>query len=140
MRISSPFLSGLALVKYGESLVQADDAASQAASGIRTFKTAVSLFRNSADAQTFAELVVSRYKDAIPVLTIGFEALKHPAYFGQAITRKVGDRITLVATNNAGLGISADFFIEAIHRKLSHGIRSHEVTWDLSPASVTDPS
>ena len=51
----------------------------------------------------------------------------------QALTRDISDRITVTATNEAELGISADFFIESEKHKIDGN--SHQVTWALSPAT-----
>ena len=51
----------------------------------------------------------------------------------QVVGRTINDRITLVANNDAGLGINADFFIEAEKHTIRPG-GEHIVTWDLSPA------
>lgn len=101
---------------------------------IRTFSNDDSLFATDTDATTWANLVLTTYADDRPILTISFAATKSPAYRAQAYTRRVGDKITLVADNNAGLGISADFFIESIGHKFSRGMTSWIVEWELSPA------
>ena len=52
----------------------------------------------------------------------------------QVLNREISERITLVATGNAGLGISADFFIESMKHTIVPG--NHIVRWELSPASI----
>ena len=51
-----------------------------------------------------------------------------------AIDMDVSDRITLVATGNAELGVSGDFFIEEVNHSITDGGQSHKTTWKLSPA------
>jgi len=52
----------------------------------------------------------------------------------QAIARDISDRVTVVAQNNANLGINSEFFIENIFHKIEQGGTVHNVTWMLSPA------
>ncbi|GAA2209308.1 hypothetical protein GCM10009850_047660 [Nonomuraea monospora] len=126
---------GRPLVQGEPVLVQADDHDSQDDhNAIRTYTNPANLFRSIADAQAYVDLVLSKHADDRPILSLSFYATKSKAYRKQAYTRRVGDKITLTATNNAGMGISRDFFIESISHKFSHGNRLWEVTWELSPA------
>ncbi|GAA1749356.1 hypothetical protein [Nonomuraea bangladeshensis] len=128
-------VSGVPLVQGDQQLVQADDYASQDEhNAIRTYTNPANLFATAADAMAYAELVLATHADDRPILSMSFYASKSPAYRKQAYTRRVGDRITLVANHNTGFGISRDFFIESISHRWSHGTRLWETTWELSPA------
>ncbi|MET8987766.1 hypothetical protein ABZW49_20155 [Nonomuraea wenchangensis] len=128
-------VTGVPLVQGDQQLVQADDYASQDEhNAIRTYTNPANLFATAADAMAYAELVLATHADDRPILSMSFYASKSPAYRKQAYTRRVGDRITLVANHNTGFGISRDFFIESISHRWSHGTRLWETTWELSPA------
>ena len=53
----------------------------------------------------------------------------------EVCSREIGDRITVVADNDTGLGINEDFFIEAEKHHVDRN-RHHTVTWKLSPATA----
>ena len=74
------------------------------------------------------------YGSPVPILTMTI-ATSTDNNIGQVLTRDISDRITVVATGDAKLGISADFFIEAEKHKVSEGGMKHTTTWLLSPAS-----
>ncbi len=125
-------------VSNGVLTVEANDLDSQDDHNVvRTYTNASNLFATEADAETYAELVLSRYADDRPILRISFTATKSGAYRTQAVYRRVGDRITLDASNNAGLGIEGDFFIETISHQWSNGNTKWVTTWDLSPVPVS---
>ena len=128
-------VTGVPLVQGDQQLVQADDFTSQDEhNSIRTYTNPANLFANSTDANAYAELVLATHSDDRPIVSMSFYASKSPAYRKQAYTRRVGDRITLVADRNTGFGINGDFFIESISHRWSHGTRLWETTWELSPA------
>lgn len=115
--------------------VQRDDVTSQDDhNAIRTHRSASQLFASTSDATAYANLILDRYAADRPILAMSFFASKSPAYRQQALERRINDRITLVANNTSGLGISQDFFIEAITHRWSNGNTLWETTWQLSPA------
>lgn len=127
--------TGIPLTQGDQVTVQSDDYDSQDDhNAIRTYQNAANLFANPMEAQTYADLVLATYADDRPIISISFFANKSPKYRQQAYTRRVGDKITLEANNNAGLGISQDFFIESVSHRFSKGNTLWEVTWELSPA------
>ncbi|MFC5834664.1 carbohydrate binding domain-containing protein [Nonomuraea insulae] len=128
-------VTGIPLVRGDQRLVQADDFNSQDEhNAIRTYTNPANLFATATDALAYANLVLETHADDRPIFSLSFYATKSKAYRAQAYTRRVGDKVTLTATNNAGMGVSQDFFIESIAHKFSHGNRLWEVTWELSPA------
>lgn len=102
---------------------------------IRSHRNAANLFRNTADAALYGDLVLARYADDRPIFSIGFTATKSGAYRNQAKRRRINDRITLVADGNAGLGVSGDFFIESISHDFNTGTSIWQTRWELSPAT-----
>ena len=68
----------------------------------------------------------------IDILTMVFSA-KVSSNEVAALSLELSDRITIVATNQAGLGINADFFIESEKHNITPD--QHIVRWELSPAS-----
>ncbi len=114
--------------------VQLDDLDSQDDhNSIRTHTEPAELFADTIDATTYAQLVLDTYADDRPLFRISFSATKSGNYRYQAYKRRVGDRITLVAENNAGLGVSGDFYIESIGHRWSNGNTLWETIWELSP-------
>jgi hypothetical protein len=115
--------------------IQIDDTESQDDhNAIRTYTNDANLFASDVEAEAWADLIIATHADDRPIIRIAFYASKSLGYRMQAVRRRVGDKITLVATNNAGLGISQDFFIENIKHSWSNGNRLWETTWELSPA------
>lgn len=88
----------------------------------------------SADAEAFGDTILSTYSNDRPVFSITFTANKSGSYRAQAFRRRVGDKITLIANNNSGLGVSQDFFIESIGHRFTDGATHWKCTWQLSPA------
>jgi hypothetical protein len=85
------------------------------------------------EAFDWTQFNLSIYKDPIPRLKMMYHANRSEAMLDQMISREIGDRITVVALNDADLDINSDFFIESI----DHDIRSstdHRVTYLLSDA------
>ena len=54
---------------------------------------------------------------------------------GNALSRDLSDRITITATNDAKLGVNADFFIESEKHSVTAGGTNHVTSWELSPAT-----
>jgi hypothetical protein len=89
---------------------------------------------SSSEAQDWCDYQLSVYSSPIEVLSMTYIANISDAMLTEALSRDISDRVTIVATNDANLGINADFFIESeSHRVTADG--THTVTWALSPAS-----
>lgn len=115
--------------------VTVDDVAAQDEQRvIRSHVNASNLFANEADAEAYADTILATYSDDRPIVSMTFVANKTSAYRNQAIRRRVGDKIHLVAENDTVLGINADFFIESINHRITNGGKLWEITWELSPA------
>lgn len=128
-------VTGVPLVQGDQTFAQVDDYDSQDEhNAIRTYQNSANLFASNADAEEYAALVLAKYADDRPIVAMSFYASQSPAYRAQALRRRVGDRVGLVADNNTGFGITRDFFIESISHRWSHGTRLWETTWELSPA------
>lgn len=115
--------------------VSSEDSASQTAYGKRTYINPAEWLANTDEADSYTQFVLSIYKAPIPVLTLTYNANRDATHMTEALARDVSDRITIVATNDAGLGINQDFFVEAIR----HKVDAHKVHWveyDCSPASA----
>lgn len=126
---------GLPFTEESLQTFQFEDSDSQEDhNSIRTYKNAASLFANAQDAQDYADLVLGLYADDRPIVSISFYASKGTAYREQAYSRRIGDRITIEADNNAGMGIHQDFYIESINHRWSYGNTLWETTWACSPA------
>ena len=115
--------------------VSAEDSASQTAYGKRTYANPAKWMPNTGEADNYCQFVLSIYKSPIPVLTITYNANRDANHMAEALARDVSDRITIVATNTAGLGINQDFFVEAIRHKVD-AHKMHWVEYDCSPVSA----
>lgn len=92
------------------------------------------LFATETDAAVYADQVLDEFADDRPIITLSFWPSKNAPLRNQAVARRVGDKITVTASGNAGLGIDGDFFIESIGNAWSNGIKLWGTTWELSPA------
>ena len=101
---------------------------------IRSHVNPSNLFASEASADVYGSLVLLKYSDDRPIVSITFPAIKNGAYRNQAIRRRVGHKIHLIAENDTVMGISGDFFIESINHKLTNGGKVWETSWELSPA------
>lgn len=118
--------------------VVTEDAASQTLYGKRTYPLPGKFYPSTAQAKSFTEFAVSRYKNPLPVLRMKFLANSSDAHMLAALDLDVSDRVTVIANNmtlpGTQLGISRDFNIEAINFRVE---RPGNVTWvvyDLSDA------
>ncbi|MBO3751523.1 hypothetical protein J5X84_36085 [Streptosporangiaceae bacterium NEAU-GS5] len=128
-------VTGIPLVPGDTVSVQADDTTSQDRhKAIKTYRNPADLFASPTAALTYAQLVLDTHATDRPIMAMSFVANKTAAHRMQAVRRRIGDKIYLVADNNSGLGIDQEFFIESITHRFSAGARAWEVTWQLSPA------
>ena len=112
----------------------AEDTSSQTTHGQRTFSPREQFVPDTVEGQDWCEFNLSIYKDPIPIVQIVVEMNRDHSHLVKVLSRDVSDRITLVATGGAGLGINEDFFIESVSHVVDDA-RVHRVTWRLSPAS-----
>jgi hypothetical protein len=124
---------GTPVVKNDPMVLQVEDATSQTAYGKRVFRSAGKWFSTSAAAQTQIDTLLARYKDPRARLSLTIVGNRDDTHLNQVLDRTISDRITVVANNDAGLGINQDFFIEAERHRVNAHLR-HEVTWRLTPA------
>jgi hypothetical protein len=101
--------------------------------GIQDVETA-RLFADETDALAFGLLTVAQLADDRATLQVSYIATKSGNYRNLAIRLRVGDKVTLVAENNAGLGVNGDYFIENVSHRFSNGGTLWEVTYECSPA------
>jgi hypothetical protein len=112
----------------------ADDSASQTAYGIRTFPSIARFIPDTDEGQDWADFNLSIHKDPQPVLQIEIIAQVSSGNSVEVLERDISERVTIVATNAAGLGINQDFFIEKIrHIAVPGGLL--RAIFDLSPAT-----
>jgi hypothetical protein len=120
---------GEGLFVFDEDLTSQDDH-----NFIRTNDPIPSLLYRKADAADWCADLLTEFSDDRPIISLSYFASKSTALRTLARTLRLSDKITVTASGNAGLGISGDFFIEAIHHEWSHGTRLWKVTYELSPA------
>lgn len=121
--------------RQGLNYFTKDDTASQLDHGaVRVNRTIPELFNSEEDAEEYTDFVLARHSEDHLLLSMTFYPVIGQHYRQQAIKRRVNDKITVRAENNAGLGIDGDYFIESISHRWSNGIKLWETTWELSPA------
>jgi hypothetical protein len=121
---------------HGGQTIVSEDVASQTLHGglIRTHVNPARMFATVADAEAYNAAVLAQFANDRPLFRIEFPATKSRLYREQAYARRVGDRIRLVATDESGMGVDADFFVESIGHRIDQGGRRWNVSWELSPA------
>lgn len=115
--------------------VESVDTVSQNIYGDRSFTADTRFFPSSTNAQSWCTFQNQIFGTPINFLRLNFNANVSAANILQANERDISDRITVVANNNAPLGINEDFFIEEIRHTVSNGGTQHMVSWLLSPAT-----
>ena len=125
---------GTAVNTKNPCLVQAIDTASQAIYGERKYVAKTKFIPTTSEAQDWCDYQMAIYGSPIEILTMTISA-SSPSNIGQVMLRDLSDRITVTATNDAALGINADFFIESERHQVTNGGTDHVATWQLSPAS-----
>jgi len=121
---------------HGGQTITTDDFASQTNHGglIRTHTNPARMFATVADAEAYNAAVLAQFANDRPLFRVEFPATKSALYRREAYTRRVGDRIRLVATDESGMGVDADYFIESIGHRIDEGGKRWVVSWELSPA------
>jgi hypothetical protein len=125
---------GTAVSTKNPCLVQAIDTASQAIYGERKYVVKTKFIPTTSEAQDWCEYQMAVYGSPIEILSMTIASSKQDN-IGQVMMRDISERITVVATNDAALGINADFFIESERHNVTNGGTEHVTTWQLSPAS-----
>lgn len=121
----------------GGVVVTGNDADSQREhNAIRPAQQIPNLFNSTDDAEDYIDFVLARHADDRPIFALTFVPTAGNHYRAQALRRRVNDRITLVAENNSGMGVSGDFFIESIAHTWAQGTAWWETTWELSPVDA----
>ena len=124
---------GTPLTRNDPILIREENSASQTKYGERTYPSRAEFIPSSSEALDWANYNLGIYKDPNPFLILTISGNRNHSLLVEALTRDISDRITIVATGNAGLGINEDFFIEAERHIIRAG--EHQVTWLLSPAA-----
>ena len=85
-----------------------------------------------ADAEALADYLLNRYKQPFGVVrSMTLSPRRNDALMTQALTRTVGDRISIVETQT---GVSADYFIVGERHIVDQASKVYQVTWYLEPA------
>ena len=125
---------GTPILLRDNTLVTQSDSDSVDKYGERKFTADTPFFPSLKNAQSWCNYQIQMYSTPINVMTMTFNANISQNNMDAAIDLDVSDRITLVATGNAELGVSGDFFIEEVNHSITDGGQSHMTTWKLSPA------
>jgi len=125
---------GTAVTTKNPCIVRAIDATSKTKYGERKYVAKTKFLPTTSQAQDWCDYQLVLSASPTDVLTMTIPA-GQSANLSQVLSRDISDRITVTATNDAKLGISADFFIESEAHVVAPGGQDHVTTWQLSPAS-----
>jgi hypothetical protein len=125
---------GTAVTTKNPCVVRAIDTTSQGIYGERKYVAKTKFIPTTSEAQDWCEYQLAIYASPVEILTMTIPA-STSGNIGQALGRDLSDRITVTATNDAKLGVSAGFFIESEKHQVSAGGQEHTTVWQLSPAS-----
>lgn len=116
--------------------VTSDNTASQLARGAVLDHPAPGvLFEDQTAALEYNDLVLERYAADRPIVSMGFTATRSQQLREFAATVDLSDRIRIDADGPAGLGIDAEFFVEAVTHTLQSGTRLWQTVVECSPAT-----
>lgn len=125
---------GTAILKGDPVTIRLEDTTSQTDHNVeREWPARTEYIPSVQEADDWARHHLSIYKDPIPMIKMTIVANRDQNMLDEAISRDIGDRITLVAENTADLAINSDFFIEAIEHNIRRD-RYHLVSYLLSDA------
>ena len=125
---------GTAVSTKNPCIVRAIDTTSQGIYGERKYVAKTKFIPTTSEAQDWCDYQMAIYGSPIEILAMTIPASAQ-GNIGQTLTRDLSDRISVTATNDSKLGISADFFIESEKHQVSAGGKEHTTAWQLSPAT-----
>ena len=125
---------GTAVSTKNPCIVRAIDTTSQSSYGERKYVAKTKFIPTTSEAQDWCDYQMAIYGSPIEILAMTIPASAQ-GNIGQSLTRDLSDRITVTASNDSKLGISADFFIESEKHQVSAGGKEHSTVWRLSPAT-----
>lgn len=126
------------VIKTGSGTATWVDYSSASRYGYSDYPTIDSPYINNAYQGTaLAQWIVAQTKDpSPPVRSLRYTANRDDALMVQALSRDLGDRITVVDSAIAG---TADFYIEGIDHVVKNGGKLHEVAYSLSKVPTAAP-
>lgn len=126
------------VIKTGSGTATYTDFASASRYGYSDYPTIDSPYINSATQGTaLAQWIVSQTSTpSPPVRSLRFNANRDDALMSQALSRDLGDRITVADSAIAG---TADFYIEGIDHVVKNGGKLHEVAYTLTRVPTAAP-
>lgn len=132
---------GTAVLENNSITVVNEDTTSQADYGKRVHRTPSKWTRTAAEANSLGTYLLDIFDDPANIRSLKMlvHGNRDATHLDEVLRRTISDRITLVATNDTGLGINEDFYIEAEHHRVDKDL-FHTVEWDLSSASTVDVS
>jgi hypothetical protein len=126
---------GTPLTATDTTFIREEDSTSQGKYGDRTWPMRSKFVPNTQEALDWANFHLSIYKDPVPHLSMTFSANRSENHLDEMLLREIGDRVTIRANGDAGLGLNTDFFIERIHHRITKFGTDHRVTYLLSEAA-----
>jgi len=122
---------GTAITASDPVRVQAEDATSQTAYGLRRFPNdgEARWIPDTDEAQSACNWRLQAWKDALPTLRVAISGLANRTHKIEALTRDVSDRVTVEATQSrTQFGLSGDYYVEGVSHRFN---RDHSYTVEL---------
>lgn len=121
----------------GAAYVAQDTATSQAIYGVRDYELEGGYYPNASAAQTAIDLLLARQKDPRAKVAVEILANKSAGHLLAASTRRVSDRVAVVANSSrTALGINTDFWVESISHRIDQNGGRHVVRYELGECTT----
>jgi len=112
-----------------------EDSTSQTSFGKRTFPLTGPFIPDEQEARDLMAFLLSIHKDPMRTMVITWDGNKDSTHSTKARTLDISDRITITASNRAGLGVNDDFFIEYMRHSMDAEGR-YAVMYECSEATA----
>ena len=112
-----------------------EDSTSQSSFGKRTFPLIGPFIPSEQEARDLMAFLLAIHKDPMRTMILTWDGNKDATHETKARTLDISDRITITASNRAGLGINDDFFIEYMRHSMDISGR-YRVTYECSEATA----
>lgn len=128
---------GTPVRRLAETVTIVEDAASQAVYGVQALPLPGEWIPDEVTARAYGGWVVRRLAGPRPGLTVTIPASADAAHMAECLGREISDRVALVGTGAAKLGLAGEYHVEAISHRLRPGPLL-ETTFELSVAEAAN--
>lgn len=126
---------GVALLAKNPVTIIEENTTSQGTYGRRTWPTPGRFVPDTSEAEDYGRYILAIYDSPNPFLSLTVHVNTSSHHQAEALTRQISDRVKVIATGSAGLGIAQDFLVEAIRHRIFND-KTHFMEVDCSPATA----